>query len=520
MMSGSTQSHTPGRVDSDAAVFARNAYTLTPSRGPNTHINALPPELLIIIFKIVFKKYRYADGFPWHLGGLGIQETPYRSRWDRADMLSPTLFPFSIASVCRYWQCLMSSVPIFWTRLVILVDSRHTPLSLVKSYLEWSKDLPIDVFVTRRRTDQDENDTREKARVDAVMQHLLHHLHRLRSLRFNVMRRSSLPSLIAHFQGAAPKLRRLNLECKLDDRIGTGADTMAEWNFSTPVLQELSLDGRNFCDVYVSNPGWFHQLQLRRFTLSRYKPLSAYEAISLYSVLDALAAVRSIDSLTIKDMEFDQNAPRRRDIELYLNSITLEDLGGDVVSEIFHAVDTGAESTTIKRCSLASFQYVSGYHLSLEDIDAEWDLTGVLREWSGRELYLYNCPGFNDGILAAMRDGGRDDIGFMCADLRNVALYNCNFSPAALKAMVEARWRVSKAEVEWNSITDTDVEDFETVAPIADISVHGGGPLSPEEEQWFIDHTGLFDWYEDPVEKRPNDADDPDIYGKYDDYDS
>ncbi|EGO04113.1 hypothetical protein SERLA73DRAFT_175881, partial [Serpula lacrymans var. lacrymans S7.3] len=35
-------------------------------------------------------------------------------------LMTPTLFPYAIAAVCTRWREIMSTVPEFWTRVVII----------------------------------------------------------------------------------------------------------------------------------------------------------------------------------------------------------------------------------------------------------------------------------------------------------------------------------------------------------------------------------------------------------------
>ncbi|KAF5350461.1 hypothetical protein D9756_008644 [Leucocoprinus leucothites] len=147
----------------------------------------------------------------------------------------------------------MATVPQFWTRLVIFVDdapspTRPSPLLTppssvpssistsasspshtnfvpaidaadIHSHVEWSAQLPIEVYVLRRRHSTSLGiDKTEGPRTRLVFEAIKPHLHRCHLLRFSVLQSSSLPSLVHDFAGVvAPILMDLRLECEVDD---------------------------------------------------------------------------------------------------------------------------------------------------------------------------------------------------------------------------------------------------------------------------------------------------------------
>ncbi|KAH7924390.1 hypothetical protein BV22DRAFT_1066935 [Leucogyrophana mollusca] len=483
--------------------IARDACSSAPPRHPKKNINALPNELLLIIFNIVYQLHRNAIG------------------WSTADMLCPALFPFSVASVCRSWQDIMSMAPVFWTRLVILVDSQPTPLSLVKSYLEWSRDLPLHIFVTRRRTDQDEDDPHEKARVEAVMPLVLPHLHRLTGLCINVMRRSSLPSLREEFSGDAPNLKILKLSCEFDDDVDIFdfEDVDWEWYFSAPMLKRITLDGCNFRDVCTGDSRWhnLNQCVLEELVISHYTPAALDKALCLNDIFETIDSItQSPTSLVLKDLiiQLDEHAVIDFDFDTGLESMTLESLQGNAIGRILAA--GFAPDVTITRCPPDCIR-LGSTTCSLQDISAECDLQGTLRYWEGTYLEVDKCPSFDDKLLVAMADGGPHNQEFMCRALTYLCITNCSVSPAALKDMVEMRRDASKKEIQWEDISDTDAMTFLTVAPIHTLYVDGGGLLSQEDRRWFKNNLSSFFWSTTFEEDPPDIALDPNTYCYRDD---
>ena len=106
----------------------------------------------------------------------------------------------------------MGTVPKFWTRVVVHIDSPEFSLSFVRSQLESSKDLPIDVTVTRRAEDAfiDVPDE-EKAHVRGIIDIVSPHIRRCKTIRYEVTYTSFLPCVASDFCGGAPLLKRLEL---------------------------------------------------------------------------------------------------------------------------------------------------------------------------------------------------------------------------------------------------------------------------------------------------------------------
>ncbi|KAJ3557471.1 hypothetical protein NP233_g11735 [Leucocoprinus birnbaumii] len=309
---------------------------------------AFPTELLLIIFNFVFDDLAsycadspeahkecdvcngvYQNAIPAGAGGSAGQNLHVVWEW-QDDVLSDALFPYSIAGVCRRWRDIMATVPQFWTRLIVFVDdptvsayrpstppltppwssssslpstSSEPPASYaptidaarnIHSHLSWSAQLPIEVYVLRRRHSTSLGiDKTERSRTRLVFEAIKPHLHRCHVLRFSVLQSSSLPSLVHDFAGVkAPVLTDLRLECEVDDGVcalapvpllqpsttsvstvpvfstqgilrnrilhsgkfspssaATSSSPLSTAGFWCPVLNALSLNGRNFRDL-------------------------------------------------------------------------------------------------------------------------------------------------------------------------------------------------------------------------------------------------------------------------------
>ena len=103
--------------------------------------------------------------------------------WQDSDVEPSSLFPHAIAAVCSFWKDIMSSVPQFWTRLMVFVDSPTIPQLVITSQLSWSRDLPLDVIVIRRNLDHVVDSQHERKHVMSLMETVINpRIHRLRKL--------------------------------------------------------------------------------------------------------------------------------------------------------------------------------------------------------------------------------------------------------------------------------------------------------------------------------------------------
>ncbi|PPQ71635.1 hypothetical protein CVT26_010597 [Gymnopilus dilepis] len=64
---------------------------------------------------------------------------------------TPGFSPYAVASVCQYWDGILSSNPSFWNTIVIFIDQMDwTELHIPQAYFTRSGNLPIDVFFIRK----------------------------------------------------------------------------------------------------------------------------------------------------------------------------------------------------------------------------------------------------------------------------------------------------------------------------------------------------------------------------------
>jgi hypothetical protein len=428
--------------------------------------------------------------------------------FDPVDYPSSTLFPHALAMVCSAWREMLSSVPSFWTRVVIAIDGNATPHSLIKGSFEWSRPLPIDVLISPYWSTCDENPG-EDHRVEAVMRYLVPELHRCRSIRFNTVQVSSLPPLQA-FSGQAPLLRGLEFGCTACD---PGAeeepgDVAVPLELMCPELETLRLDGRNFCNVCPplseSAPTFAYDLWLSHvpklisLTITNYKAGGRNKGLSMAGMLRALQELPQLACLVIENIDFDdESPPHLYTLGSALRRLEFSDLTNGVYL-FFGAVELQAmlNRVWITRCDVGDVDWenVSCGALNLENIDSCCDIGQILRYSDICELNIYECPSFDDDVVYSLMGSTPPlpDEGVSAGSLRLLTISDCdNFSMGALKEMCEWRDRCAWEEAPWQSVHDMANTEFEVCTPIASVQVYGRD-LTPEDKEWLKSYNSRF----------------------------
>ncbi|KAF8877246.1 hypothetical protein CPB84DRAFT_374413 [Gymnopilus junonius] len=201
------------------------------------------------------------------LASLSWQDDPLSNQ----DPRSPSLFPFNVASVCTQWLAIVSEIPECWTRVIFDVAKDPTPF--LDAFL-WSEDLEIiEVLVFTSSTDDGkEYGKTEKQRSIAITQALRPHVHRCKSITFDITYSTSLPPAHIFFLKDSPYLEKLVLECAHDD-IQIEPDSWMTTVVNRPhfgsdfsKLKKLSLTGFSFLylALHLDSPESFAKFQFRR----------------------------------------------------------------------------------------------------------------------------------------------------------------------------------------------------------------------------------------------------------------
>jgi hypothetical protein len=113
--------------------------------------------------------------------------------------------------------------------------------------------------------------------------------------------------------------------------------------------------------------------------------------------------------------------------------------------------------------------------LVLKEIDQ--DMVPLLHVCGAHELYIRQCPSFDDTILYAM--GSEDNGTFACATyIRTLTIIDCsNFSIAALRRFIESRLHLPPDDLDpWNPI----------MTRVQHLHISGNVPsMSEADRAWF-----------------------------------
>lgn len=427
--------------------------------------------------------------------------------WLEDDPLSPSLFPYSPASVCVRWLHILSSVAVYWTRQVIIVDSHATSPIAFQSVLQWVGNLSLQLIVTRHPSIYGETHRDEHARVRAVLDIFRPHIHHTWSLTFNVKYSSSLPALWRE-QGDAQHLSVLTLMSSHPEigsmaglprlpelhpaRNGDGCNTSLRPRF----LEEVTLGGHFFNDAVML--GEHRNLWFCNITSLTIRGCSASggSGISLHKFIITVQNCGLLQKLTVEEISFinDVKPSDRFRLEVpvvSLRKITGGDAFGCIVSQTlaFHPKETITVSNSPfdgfgKRSSFRA--RIASTNLILDGMNANVDaMRQLVCFWNGEGLSLINCPGVSASFLRGAPTKETPP------DLRRLRIVDCeNVSAEALVALVRSRELQSAVD----ALVPGEPDDEPCVA-LVELHVHGRGPpINPEQAAWFAEHVEIFSW--------------------------
>lgn len=445
-----------------------------------TNNRGLPPELLLLIFEHV-----YADSM---LNG----------EWIVCNSQSCTQFPFAPAAVCKAWRDVLASVPRFWTRIIINLDT--TKFSDIDTYLHLSRKLTFEITVTRDQriiSHSRTNNNDEGAQTAAVMARIIPHLHRCRSLCFQLLRSSSLPAL-RYLNVRAPLLERLKLQCGIDDGEHplVSSEVPEEWRFYAPALRYLFLNGRNFRDACALR--WVERLSsLEDLCISRYSGGKHRTGeLHLHDVLLVVDGLHRrfgmLQKLTLQDISFDGILTQQDGYDIQIEAVSLRSINLSTVRAIFMSKTGPAPRLVHIKHELSP----SVYHIRLTQADtlvlegSFSRMAEAINIWDGNCLSIKCCPIFNDDTIRGIyRSWSPNKL--TSPSWSRLEIENCTeFSADALLALIDARDdAVQRAR-------DRDPTSQAPFNSLQVLRIHGGPPISPEDAEAFKEKLLTFEWHE------------------------
>ncbi|KAH9924519.1 uncharacterized protein B0H18DRAFT_1011525 [Fomitopsis serialis] len=436
------------------------------ARNPRTTVNDLPPDVLLIILRDVFRDALQEFRRRGKLSRATAQFVP-RSPFDDFVTDSSRCSAEHLASVCPQWREAMSSSSIFWAQIVVWTGANPTPLTKIRQYLAWSREQPLHIYVIRRFSPSLEDRT-EKAHVKAIVELLLPHVQRLKVLCMKLLHSSSLP---------LPRA------------------------FITPVLEELSMGGVHFLEAYLDALLRSPILpMLTHLFLTGYA--SHHRPIPLIDLLQCLVLCQHIEVVRFTSLQLDASHTDRSLLQSHDwgADAHFTDMSGDVIAE-FHRLlyYPWGEVLSYTRCSMPS-RSVSlvhdsplgqSYYLNLNEIEDPEALFHFLVPCA--EMSICDSDGLQPEVLRALAgpiytDRG-DDV-WLCPDLSGLHVSGCrHVSSADLRAVLEARLEAHSA----TGFAGQD-DDGYVVRSVTDLSVRDCGKLAPEDKVWFDKNVESVHW--------------------------
>ncbi|KDR84545.1 hypothetical protein GALMADRAFT_237443 [Galerina marginata CBS 339.88] len=474
---------------------------------PPASIDRLPVELQTSILKFLLC---FSHGLPPETSDTKGDST-ICADWDPR---SPSLFPYNVASVCPLWRDILAEIPECWTHVVI--DVAKDPLPLLDAVL-WSKGLQkLEVVVFNSSEDTKAGTTErevEKRRVGAISRALEPHLHRCKSVAFDLIWSSSLPPPTVFFQKEAPILEELSLNCHIDDIIvekdswTTQVDmTQPPLAAAFPKLKRLSLTG--FWFMYLSlvpdASSWFGQVQLAASSsllISQFQFLETGH-YSLENFVFYLSKLVACDNFKLHDLglsyTYNDSAQVFHPTHEILGSLRFQLVSDNFLSHFFAiGYKLSDRSLAFESCRIPKFKRcIYAQDLTLKNIvddEKAHSLRHILEAWVGADLTVDSCPSFNDSLLSWCQFSNDPVIynyetgnaphygfktGFPARSLNYLNIKDCsNFTPMALYNLIALRTDVALEE-------ESEEENL-----IVQLSVHGRVPvLSSEDMGWFREH--------------------------------
>jgi hypothetical protein len=450
----------------------------------NAPILSLPKEVLLRIFEEVY----YASC------KIPLENEP-TSRLEDA-----SLFPQCISKVCKAWEELVRSIPLFSTRVIVFVDEPIV-LDELKRGFEDSKSLLIKVFVVRKEYPA-APDPMEKSIARVVVKALAPHIARCQVVIFDLMQSSSLPH-ITQFSGKATKLRTLRMKCRIADtdedmRLVSRQTLLSQPKpFLCPRLQCLDMHGHIFVEA-LRIPQWeesIRQLSQKELTISHIRGFAANE-FDLRALITAISKMGHLTRLKLSNIELDITSCLSRTARaIYVQNFDFEGLSRDFLTGFTAAYDNQIDVSRLvmRNCGIGKIKFFPSWDLVLEDIDAEEDLIEFIKLWDGFSVHLKNCPGLDDRFLQRLAMINPCNDCFYAQTLRQLNFKipspSSSISVDALKQLVLTRMELS-ASPKYHPLLST------KPLPIHSLYVSGPGApeLSLEDKIWFQERIECFLW--------------------------
>ena len=455
----------------------------------STPINALPVEILKIIFKMI------------HSDLL----SQYNDVWEEVsddEITNPSLFPYSISAVCRQWDAILAPFEEFWTRIVVCID-KPDHLELLKLSLNRSKSSNLhSISVIRSSQDKSVVDPLEKDKVHNVLRVLSGQVSRSQSLVIRTLTTDSLPACVR----TAWDLQTLRLESR--QRAPHAAppkpQPLSDHTVDCSNLCFLSLTGPIFVTLW-RNEKWRRALEsrgLESLTIAHLraedggeKPFTFQELWNSFCALNRqyvnhlswinidVPYINSAGNITMYQCCYDR---------LSTSSFTFDTVPARVLRAFYylllgfepHGHYSSLGLQKFHNCSFYGCFLYPGFPFSnrveVSGYSNSDSLSLFFEICDAHELLIRDCPGLNDASMMALQG----PFPFACHEERtmlpslwSLEIQDCpNLSINALKEFVEFRKGCSESDYPVKLMANE----------IGKLTLVGScPPLLEEEKEWF-----------------------------------
>ncbi|KAG6810699.1 hypothetical protein H0H92_010698 [Tricholoma furcatifolium] len=177
--------------------------------------------------------------------------------------------------------------------------------------------------------------------------------------------------------------------------------------FSSPKLNHIDINGRNFARACVEIPTWLASWNSQRdiyLRLSTFHPVAISDIDNTFTSNDLIECLRSIshlEGLELSDVDFRPGATDVETCELGIRGLAWGGLSAPLFEKLCDSLEfPGLAVAAIHDCKISGTMPSSFCALILVNNDADSDtLQEFLEVWRGASLNVIICPGFDDAIL-------------------------------------------------------------------------------------------------------------------------
>lgn len=437
-------------------------------------LSYLPVEIHSEILKNVLYLSQHAAR---HDDGLGSIKTPVKWKWIEDDCRDISQFPYNVAAVCKLWLDVLSRIPQCWTRVII--DVAFDPSKFLDIFL-WSKDLPkLEVTIFNSHTHHSNNvddSSVERQRVSAIVDALRPHISRCKIITFDLTFLTSLPSPMFFLLEDAPHLKKLVLECKVDNA-GSPEDYSSTCDFgvserttrdltSLPKLQNLSITGFWFMlsagHPFTAECFKENSAQGIDFCISRFQ-FQQEGHYTLQNFVSYCSRSRP-ESITMRNLSLNHDGViLERRGAFSTEVMEFDNVTADVLRSLFSMTLINPTHLIFDNCVLPDDLPSTSIfeELTLRNTS---NLRSILSDHSGFfTLNVESCPSFDDSVFSAL-------LGHQ--NLQSISFSDCNnFTVHGIREFLQANYQ-----------PDNGYEGIET------LSIHGDRHCpfpSEEDRRWF-----------------------------------